>query len=255
MDQRSPWLTVEQARSYLQQGTGRGIKVAVIDSGVEPGMSGAEPIQLADDLAIVEQDLHLRVVPGEGKDVYGHGTAIAQIIRRVAPEVTLGSVRVLGAQLRSRTATISAGVRVAMDLGYHILNCSFGCARADHLQEYKDWVDEAYLRGRHVVAASNNEDFTQCEWPGHFPTVITVRFIKAEDPLTLFYRPGHLVEFAAAGEDLEVGWAGGAKKKVTGSSFAAPHVTGMLARLLSGCPTLSPLQAKGLLQHLATPAV
>jgi subtilisin len=142
---------------------------------------------------------------------------------------------------------------MAMDRGYHILNCSFGCARVDHLASYKEWIDEAYLRGRHIVAASNNEDYTRREWPGHFPTVITVRFIRAEDPLALFYQRGQLVEFAAAGQELDVVWIGGARKTVTGSSFATPHVTGMLARILSCCPELPPLQAKALLQHLAAP--
>jgi subtilisin len=66
---------------------------------------------------------------------------------------------------------------------------------------------------------------------------------------------GQLVEFAALGEDIEVAWTGGGRKKVTGSSFAAPHISGLLARLLSGCPTLTPLQAKSLLHTLAAPWV
>ena len=244
-----PWLTVDQARRFLKEGTGRGVKVAVLDSGIET----ASNWELADDVALVENDLQLRIVPGEGQDVYGHGTAIADILRRVAPEVSVGSFRVLGAQLRSRTAIINAGVRLALDRGYHILNCSFGCARPDHVLQYKDWIDEAYLRGRHVVAACNNDDYTRREWPGHFPSVVTVRLVRSADPLALFFSPGTLVEFGAAGEDVDVAWIGGARKRVSGSSFAAPHVAGLLARLISCCPELSPLQAKGLLQQLAAP--
>ena len=51
-----------------------------------------------------------------------------------------------------------------------------------------------------------------------------------------------------------VPWLGGCLKKVTGSSFAAPHLAGLLARLLSVCPDLPPLQAKALLHQLALPA-
>jgi subtilisin len=53
--------------------------------------------------------------------------------------------------------------------------------------------------------------------------------------------------------DIEVAWLGGSRKKVTGSSFAAPHVAGLVARLASKCPALSPSHAKALLQKLAAP--
>jgi subtilisin family serine protease len=246
------WLSVEAARECLRSGTGHGIKVAVLDSGVEtahPLLKGG----LTDDLAVVEDGLQLRVVPGENRDVYGHGTAIATIIRKLAPEAAIGSFRVLGEQLRSRTLIIREGVRLALERGYHILNCSFGCGREDHVLQYKDWIDEAYVKGRHIVAACNNFDFTKREWPGHFPTVITVNCGWYDQSDALYYRPGHLVEFVARGQDIEVAWNGGGLKKVTGSSFATPHVAGLLARLLSRGPTLPPLEAKALLHRLATP--
>src|SRR6266498_4515132 len=184
-----------------------------------------ESIILADDLAVIDDGLRLTTVEGEGKDVFGHGTAIAGVIRRVAPEAQIGSFRVLGEQLRSRTLIIREGVRLALERGYHILNCSFGCGREDQVLQYKDWIDEAYLRGRHIVAACNNQDFLKREWPGHFPTVITVNFattgsVGSRDTNgsaseALFYRPGTLVEFIAPGRDIVVPWLGGAMKKVT----------------------------------------
>jgi subtilisin len=103
------------------------------------------------------------------------------------------------------------------------------------------------------VAACNNQDFTKREWPGHFPTAITVSFTRCEKPDALFCRLGRLVEFAARGEDIEVAWLGGGQKRVTGSSFAAPHAAGLLARLLSHAPSLSTLHAKLLLHQLAEP--
>ena len=91
------------------------------------------------------------------------------------------------------------------------------------------------------------------EWPGHFPTVITVNFLKTGFDEALYYRAGSLVEFAAAGHDIEVAWTGGGKKKVTGSSFATPRAAALLAQLVSCLPALSPLQVKALLGTLATP--
>jgi len=248
-----PWITLEQAREFLSTGTGKGVKIAVLDSGVESSHPALGGLQLADDLGIREDGVQLEVFSGQGEDVFGHGTAIAGIIHQVAPEADIGSFRVLGDQLRSRTAIICEGARQALERGYHILNCSFGCARPDHILHYKNWIDEAYIRGRHLVAACNNHDFARREWPGHFPSVITAGFAHAERPDALFYRGGSLVEFAARGQDLEVAWAGGGRKNVTGSSFAAPHIAGLLARLLSGAPDLSPLQCKELLKQLAAP--
>ena len=252
MSDTSPiWPSIAEARAGLQHGTGRGVKIAVLDSGIERSHPALARLNLADDLAVMDDGLQLRVVPGEGKDAYGHGTAVAEIIHQLAPEATLGSFRVLGSHLRSRTVIIREAARLALERGYHILNCSFGCGRDDHVLFYKDWIDEAYLQGRHIVAACNNQDFTKREWPGHFPTVITVNFAPFDRPEQFKCRRGNLVEFAARGQDIEVAWLGGAHKQVTGSSFAAPHVAGLLARLISQMPTLSPLQAKALLQELA----
>jgi subtilisin family serine protease len=248
----NPWLTVEQARTYLREGRGRGIKIAVVDSGIESSHLALKGIRLADDVAIVDDGLQLQCQPGKGVDMYGHGTAIAGILRQLAPEAELGSFRVLGEQLRSRTAIIREGIRQALDRGYHILHCSFGCSREDQVLQYKDWIDEAYVKGRHIVAACNNYDFLKREWPGHFPSVITVNFART-DSETFYYRPGQMVEFAARGDDLDLPWCGGGRKKVTGSSFAVPHVAALLARLLSLCPELPPLQAKSLLHQIAEP--
>jgi subtilisin len=251
----NPTPTVDQARSYLRSGKGGSIKIAVLDSGIETSHPLLQDLTLADDVAIIEEGQQIATVPGDGRDVYGHGTAIARIIRELAPEAEIGSFRVLGEHLRARTLIIREGARQAMERGYHILNCSFGCGRDDQVLLYKDWIDEAYNLGRHIVASCNNENFLKREWPGHFPSVTTVSFTNCADAEDFFCRLGQLVEFAARGQDIEVAWTGGGRKKVTGSSFAAPHISALLARLLSGCPTLTPLQAKSLLHTLASPWV
>ena len=249
----NPLPNLDEARSFLRSGKGANIKIAVLDSGIEISHPLLRGLTLADDVAIVDQGLQIAAIPGEGRDVYGHGTAIAGIIRELAPEAEIGSFRVLGEHLRSRTLIIREGVRQALERGYHILNCSFGCGREDQVLLYKDWIDEAYTLGRHIVASCNNEDFLKREWPGHFPSVITVNFTSCAQAEVFFCRLGQLVEFAARGQDIGVAWIGGGHKKVTGSSFAAPHISALLARLLSRSPSLTPLQAKSLLHTLASP--
>jgi len=247
------WISPAEAAAGIGRGRGRGVRIAVLDSGIEAShpIFGGRP--LCDDLAVIEDGYKLKTVPGEGRDLFGHGTAVAGIIHQVAPEAEIGSIRVLGESLSARTAIILEGARQAIEHGYHILNCSLGCGVLEHVLKYKAWVDEAYLRGVHVVAACNNADYGRPEWPAFFTSVITVNMARAEDRCEVFYKPGHLVEFSARGVDVEVPWSGGGTKKVTGSSFAAPRVTGMLACLLSEVPGLDPLQVKALFHRLAVP--
>ena len=247
------WISPEEAREAIRRGKGKGVRVAILDSGVEAAHPALNGLVLADDVAVVEDGMKLVAVPGEGRDLFGHGTAVAGIIRTVAPEAEIGSFRVLGEALASRTAIILEGARLAIEGGYHILNCSLGCGVPEHVLKYKSWVDEAYLKGVHVVAACNNHDFARPEWPAFFTSVLTVNMARTDANGELYYKPGHLVEFAARGIDVEVPWLDGTKKKVTGSSFAAPRVSGMLACLLSEVPNLPPLQAKALLHQLALP--
>ncbi|HUF52012.1 MAG TPA: S8 family serine peptidase [Longimicrobiales bacterium] len=254
MKTRATALSLDDARQALDTGTGAGVRIAIIDSGVEVAHPDLKGLELVDDIAVYSDGVQLQVVSGEGQDVYGHGTAIAEVIRRIAPEVSLGSFRVLNGDLRSRTAIIREGVRQAIDLGYDVLNCSFGCPGTDKfIMQYKDWIDEAYLRGIHVVSACNNQDFTMPEWPGYFPSVITVNMARSTG-LGFYYSPANLVEFAAPGHELELAWRGGTRRAgITGSSYAAPHVAGLLARILSVFPGLPPLEAKAVLHRLAQP--
>jgi len=248
------WISPNEAKAAIRNGTGEGIKVAILDTGIEVMHPGLARMKLLDDVAIVSEGNTLHVYAGEGQDVYGHGTAIAGIVHSIAPKAEIGSFRVLGHQLGSRTPILCEGVRQALEMGYKILNCSIGCPGVSkYLIGFKTWVDEAYLMGAHIVTACSNENFTFREWPSHFPSVISVNMARTNRIDTLFYRRGNLVEFAARGENIDLLWKGGGKKKSSGSSFAAPVATGILARLLSTYPELSPLAAKELLRQTSEP--
>jgi subtilisin family serine protease len=235
----------------MAEGRGAGVRIAVIDSGIEVSHPSLKGLKLLDDIHIVDSGIQIEVREGDGTDIYGHGTAVASIIREIAPEVEIASFRVLGAGRSSRTVIIREGVRQAIDRGYHVLNCSFGCGIQDHIFQYKDWIDESYLKGIHIVAACSNLDFRSPEWPGFFPTVVTVNMTASTRKDCLYYRPGYLVEFAARGVNVLAAWRDAETRSVTGSSFAAPQVTALLARLLSVAPQLDPLQAKALLRQVA----
>lgn len=248
---RGGWITPAEACEYLRTGTGRGVRIAVLDSGIETGHPALSGLRFIEDIAIVKEGQELRTAPGEGRDVFGHGTAVAGIIGRVAPEAEIGSIRVLGERLDSRTAIIAEGAYQAIERGYDILNCSFGCAVPEHVLQYKKWVDLAYIRGIHVVAACNNLDHTRPEWPGYFSSVVTVNMLPADQDALLVHVPDTLVEFAAPGFGVHVPWQNNQFREVSGSSFAAPVAAGLLARLLSVSGNLHPPVAQAILRQIA----
>jgi subtilisin len=247
------WITPEQAAAAMRSGRGRGIRIAVLDSGVEWDHPDLKDVKIADDLCLEEELGILEAKPGNRTDLFGHGTAVASIIHEMAPEAEIGSFRVLDAHNQSQSEMICFGARLALERGYHILNCSFGARLKSQILMFKDWVDDAYLGGIHVVAACNNDDFRKPEWPGDFASVITVNMLDTPQRDMIFRNPaGTLVEFAALGVNVSVPWKGGIRREATGSSFAAPRAAGLLARILSIFPHTSPLQAKSLLQQIAS---
>ncbi len=189
---------------------------------------------------------------GASGDSYGHGTAVAGVIRRAAPQAAIGSFRVLRPNgVPAEPAAIHGAVCEALRRGYHVINCSFGApASRRDLLVFKDWIDRAYLAGAHVVAACSNVEATRAEWPSHFASVISVAAAEVADG-ELFYRPGELVEFAACGEIKDAPWKGGRSSHVMGSSFAAPAVSALVARIISAHPELSPPLVKALLREIA----
>jgi subtilisin family serine protease len=200
------WIDLEKARAALKGGTGKAIRIAIIDSGVETSHPELGALHLADDVQIYSDGVKVAMREGDGSDLYGHGTAVAGVLSQIAREAEIGSFRVLNENLGSRTIIIREGVRQAIDRGYHILNCSFGCGVMEHIFQYKEWIDEAYLKGIHIVSACNNNNYRKPEWPGYFPSVVTVNMARTSDMSALFYKPGHLVEFAACGVNVRLPW-------------------------------------------------
>lgn len=246
-------LRTEEASEALRVGDGDGIRIAVLDTGIEASHPVFHAMHLVDDVVLTGDGPRVRVSAGHGTDAYGHGTAIAGIIHELAPRAAIGSFRVLGADLASRTSIIAAGARLAMERGYQILNCSFGCrGDAAFMLPFKDWVDDAYLQKVHVVSACSNVDIDRREWPSHFPTVVSVNMAKT-GPGIFHHLPGHLVEFATGGQGVDAPWLGGGRRTVTGSSYAAPVMSALLARMLSRTGPMHPVLAKAVLRELALP--
>jgi subtilisin family serine protease len=242
-------LTME---SVFGGSTGKGVKVAIVDSGVDddhPAVNGAvagyvEPAVAEDGTVTYKTDKH--------GDAFGHGTACAGIIHGIAPDAEIYSVRVLGPRLSGKGPVFAAGVRWAAENGMHAVNLSLGTTKRDFFALFHEITDIAYHRGVTLVTAANN--MPEPSFPSLFAAVLSVAChadAKGEDPLEFFCNPDPPVEFGAHGIDVRVAWARGGYSTMTGNSFAAPHITGVVARLLGKHPTLRPYEVKAVLAAMA----
>ncbi|MBA2282679.1 MAG: S8 family serine peptidase [Acidimicrobiia bacterium] len=230
---------------------GAGVKVAIVDSGVD----GANPaVGGLAGAVIVEPDPDgvpgdVRHVDGPHADLYGHGTACAAIVRELAPGIELWSVRVLGERLTGKGWVFAAGLDWCIEHGMDVVNLSLSTASDDYYATFHDIVDRAVHAGVVLVSAMANE--RKSTYPSEFSGVLSVAATEGTDRDVLWRNPAPPAEWGAPGIDVDVAWLGGATISVTGNSFAAPVVAGHAARVLGAHPGLAPWEVKAVLAALA----
>jgi subtilisin len=228
--------------------TGAGVRVGIIDSGLE----NAHPMlrgRVVDNVTVELNDEGPRVVPDEPNDLFGHGTACGGIIVGLAPDVELVSIRVLGADLRGKGTAFAAGLEWAIEQGLTVCNLSLSSKSESLYAVFHDLADQAYFRGMALVSAANNVPAPS--YPSLFSSVFSVAAHGEPEPERIYYNPQPPVEWGAWGVDVPIAWRDGGQTVATGNSFAAPHVAGLVARILSKHPGLSPFEVKAILASVA----
>jgi len=229
-------------------GRGAGVRVCILDSGIE----AAHPLvgSVQSSVAVERCDNgDLGVVGDTSGDVAGHGTACAGIVRALAPEVELVSVRVLGKDINGTFDALRAGLDWAIEERFELLNLSLSVRRREFVAELCELADRAAHQGTIVVCSAHNSPIESYPW--RFASVVSVACHDEDDPELVYYNPTPPVEFFARGVGVPVAWVGGGTIRATGNSFATPHVTGLLARIRSAHPTLTPFELKTVLYRIA----
>ena len=243
----------EISRDWAWGGSeGEGTRVAVIDSGIE-----AEHLALGDSvqggvaISLDDESKDFAAKPESPPvDLFGHGTACASIIHNIAPRAEIYSVRVLGKDLTAKARQFATGLRWAIEQDMDVVNLSLSTSKAAYYGIFHSLADEAYFNNVILVSAVNN--ISGPSFPSLYSSVISVAAHEGQDPFTYYYNPTPPVEFGAPGFDLEVAWKDQSYCTTTGNSFAAPHIVGVVARIRSKHPELTPFQVKTVLFSCAS---
>lgn len=241
--------------------TGKGVRVAVLDTGVDtehPDLVVKGGICTAEECA-----------PGISyDDNFGHGTHVAGIISGkknssgiigMAPNVELYAIKAMDREGIGTTAQVTEGVKWAIQNDIDILNLSISISVYDRPLELM--LQEAYKQGMLIVSAAGNEGGAAGEdtitYPGKFPSVIAVGAVNNNLTREANSSVGPAMEIAAPGtgiyssypKELDI-WD--AKNdgfvSLTGTSMAAPHITGVLALYKEQHPALANVKLREILQ-------
>ncbi len=229
--------------------TGEGVRVCILDSGVEASHPLVGHIEGAVAVEVGEDDEVTVVEDAEG-DLAGHGTACAGIVRSIAPNCSIFSVRVLGAGFTGSGTALLGGLHWAVEQGFQVINMSLSTTKSQFAGMLHEVADAAYFRRTVLVASAHNMPVESYPW--RFSSVISVGSHEEPDPLAFFYNPSPPVEFFARGVDVEVAWLGGGTARSTGNSFATPHMSAICALILGKHPELTPFQLKNTLYLTAS---
>ncbi len=230
--------------------TGKGIRVAVIDTGIDHNHKAME------NKILIKSDF----VDTDSAEFDVHGTSIAGIIASssiengitgVAPDVKIIAARACWKDLSNKAKTLCSSDTLAKAIDYAILNkaqiinLSLGGPKDNILSLLIRKADNAGIVI--VAAAGNGGPSGEPVYPAALTEVIAVSATDSNDKLYESSTRGAYIDMAAPGVEILSPAPGNSWQVVSGTSMAAAHVTGTIALILQENPELSPFQIKALL--------
>ena len=237
---------------YLAQYTGKGIRIAVIDSGgnaahphiVHPrgrypsgGVSGG--LAIREDGSVSDDDV----------DRLGHGTAVTAAIREKAPDAEIVVIKVFWGSLATDAATLVRAIDEASARGAAVINLSLGTAETGHRGDLAGAVERAVNRGALIVSAIEAEGI---QWlPGCLDGVAPVRldWACARDAYRVVRSDGRAI-IATSGYPRDIPGVP-RERNLKGVSFAVANATGFIARALEVAAAVSVASVFGTLEAAA----
>lgn len=216
-----------------KQTRGKGIKVAVLDTGAPDHPDVASAVILSKDFTGSRFGM---------ADKNGHGTHCASIIAAqdnsigvvgIAPEASLLAGKVLGDSGSGSSQSVANGIYWAIEQGADIISMSLGSPVPD--QRIRTAVVAANQAGIYIVVAAGNEGPRQgtVGYPGRWPECISVASYNEQGQISQYSSRGPEVDIAAPGENITACYLDGQLAKLSGTSMACPAVAGVIALALS----------------------
>lgn len=212
-----------------EQHQGAGVRVAVLDSGIEPGHPALQG-------AVKEhRNFTTDCTP---YDTNGHGTHVAGVlagrsgVKGVAPACDLLSFKVLNNNGAGSLQHVTQAIDAAIEAKAHIIVMSLGApVSVDHLRQA---CSRACQAGIAVVCAAGN-DGGSVNYPAAYDCVLAVGAVDMSGSVCEFSCRGKEIAVAAPGYQITSSWIGGKYATLSGTSMAAPFVAGVLALYASQC--------------------
>ena len=202
--------------------------MALLDSSGHMPLEEEELVQLNQSvMALLDQSV-MALLDGELPPAFGHGTMVAGVIHRVAPYASIMPLRVFDGNGHADLLDIVAAVYYAVDHGANVINMSFSIESFS--PELMRAINYAARNGVACIASAGNQGKEAIVFPAAFGSTIGVASSGYLDEISLFSNLGSdLVTVAAPGEAIVTTFPGGVWAVASGTSFAAPWISGAAA--------------------------
>jgi subtilisin len=236
--------------------TGLGIKVGVLDTGID--------LDHPDLMSNIKGNVNCINPRKSGDDDNGHGTHVAGIIAAVnnqigvvgvGPEIYLYAVKVLDRNGSGWLSDLIEGLDWCINNKMHIVNMSLGSSSDN--QSFHDAITKTYRAGLVQVAAAGNNGLRDgsIDYPAKYPETIAVSAVGQYSDGSLypayFSSYGPEIDLTAPGVSIKSTYNDGYYKTLDGTSMAAPHVSGVAALTLAVKGPMTPDDLKTHLKNTA----
>ncbi|MEI5526277.1 S8 family serine peptidase [Streptomyces brasiliscabiei] len=239
-----------EADQMWKVSTGKGVKIAVIDSGVNASTPSLKGQVLTDE---IPRSVAYRATA----DYTGHGTTMAELIagtgaggglQGLAPGAKIVPYRIEleslkgGAEEKQKTPESTDAIRAAADTDAQIISMSFGAVGPSSKEE--EAIEYAASKGKLLIAAVGNEGRSEGKigYPAAYPYVIGVSATDESGTVSEFASSGNYVDLAAPGQGFP-GWCDGNLRSYCdvdqGTSAAAAIASASAALIWSAHPDWS----------------
>ncbi len=231
----------------LNYSTGKNIKVAVVDSGWIYSLNDfrvGKGIGLASRLNEFELG-----ISEDTDDKIGHGTAVADIILQIAPDVSIHPIRVFDKKLETSISILVEAIKWSIKNKMNIINFSLGTLEKEHLEPLYKICEIAYLNNIIIVASKSNSN--EWSYPAIFENSIGVASNNFQSCFDYQFLKDEAIECVSKGYQQWALWKDGEREYLSGNSFAAPNITGIVALFLECNPKATLEEIRKLLEKFS----